>query len=273
MHLGWTSALIAACSASDTRREGTVFKTEVILREDRTNVLSADGDRHSLLHGVPGMALESLPRRVLVPGSVVVAEDDCPGAMFVLLSGAAEVVVTDRRGQEHILGTISAGETIGEMSLLTGSPAVATVRTTEPAEALVLGADDLASLATSYPLVYRNLIAILADRIARTNRLAVREQPGTVVVLDDRGGPERLPYALACSIAWHTRRPTLLLRIGESGDAALPPALARTSVAVATAGRGALDKLLEEARHGYDHVLVHVPSGPLPHADAVVQLA
>jgi len=92
-------------------------------------------------------------------------------------------------------------------------------------------------------------------------------------VLDDRGGPERLPYALACSIAWHTRRPTLLLCIGESGDAALPPALARTSVAVATAGRGALDKLLEEARHGYDHVLVHVPSGPLPHADAVVQLA
>jgi NTE family protein len=234
---------------------------------------SADRDGYSLLHGIPDVALASLPRRALARGSVVVAEDDYPGAMYVLLSGAAEVVVTDRRGQEHVLGTIAAGETIGEMSLLTGSPAVATVRTTEAAEALVLSADDLASLATSHPLVYRNLIAILADRIARTNRLVVGEQPGKVVVLDDRDGPERLPYALACSIAWHTRRPTLLLRVGESEDAALPPAQARTRVAVATARRGALEKLLEEARRGYDHVLVHVRSGPLPNADAVVQLA
>ena len=228
----------------------------------------------SVLAGIPESTLDALPRQTLPTGTVLVAEDDYPGKMYVLLSGEAEVVVTGRDGREHTIHTATAGEPIGEMSLLTGRPASATVRTTEDSEVLLFRSEDLSTLGQSHPVVYRNLMAILAARLAGTNRLAVGETPSRTIVLDDRGAPARLAYALACSIAWHTRAATLLVTLDEGATAAPPPA-ARPSaprVDVTSSGREALGELLTDARRAYETVLVCVRGDDLPEGDRVVRL-
>ena len=228
----------------------------------------------SLLAGIPESTLDSLPRQTLPAGTVLVAEDDYPGKMYVLLSGEAAVVVTGRDGREHTIHTATAGEPIGEMSLLTGRPASATVRTTEDAEVLLFRSEDLSTLGQSHPVVYRNLMAILAARLAGTNRLAVGETPSRTIVLDDRGAPERLAYALACSIVWHTRAAALLVTV-EEGTITAPAPVARPAVPrvdVMPAGRDALGELLKDARRAYETVLVCVRGGELPDGDRVVRL-
>src|SRR5205814_4438529 len=58
---------------------------------------------------------------------------------------------------------------------------------------------------------HRNLSSILAHRLTETTRRVLDQHRGRVAVLLDEGAPPLLGYALACSVAWHTRKPTLLL--------------------------------------------------------------
>lgn len=171
--------------------------------------ISADGLEH---------ILQGLERRRYPAGAVVIAEGETCREMYVTQSGAADVFVADRSGVEHLVGHVGPGATLGEMSLFTGKPAVGTVRAVEDLELLVLTEADLEEVGRSFPQVYRNLGAILSERLALTNRLTLREEPGRLSVLEDLGAPALLAYALACSVAWHTRASTLLLVVDEDPE-------------------------------------------------------
>ncbi len=166
-------------------------------------------------------AVEELERRRLPAGTVVIAEGDVPGEMYVVRSGSADVLIEDRSGAVRPVSRIGPGETIGEMSLLTREPASATVSIAEDAELLVLGDSDLQRLGQRLPGLERNIIAILASRLVRVNRLALGDQPGHLVVLDDRDSPPLLGYALSGSIAWHTRAPTIHVALADAPPAEL----------------------------------------------------
>jgi NTE family protein len=159
--------------------------------------------------------LAPLERRHFPAGSVVIGEGDSPREMYVAQSGSAEVYVADRVGGEHLVGRVEPGGTVGEMSLFTGQPAVATVRATSELDVVVLHEQDFELLAEHFPMLYRNVGVILSDRLARTNRLAVRQRAGRLFVLADTGAPPLLGFALASSIAWHTRAATILVAIDD----------------------------------------------------------
>lgn len=150
-------------------------------------------------------AIQGLDARRLPVGTVVVAEGDIPGEMYVVRGGAADVQIEDRAGTRRTVSRIGPGETIGEMSLLTRQPASATVVIAEDAELLVLDDQTLSELGRRLPGLERNIISILASRLVRVNRLAVGDEPGKLIALDDHGAPPLLGFALASSIAWHTR--------------------------------------------------------------------
>ena len=170
----------------------------------------------SIFEGLPpeklARVLESLETRAYPAGATVVAEGDRTKEIFIAQSGSADVVIAGQDGVDRLVGRIVPGGTVGEISLLTGQPAVATVRAGADFEAIVLSETDFASLAESFPEIYRNLGTILAERLARTDRLAVGEREGHLTLLEDAGAPPLLGYALACSVAWHTRERTLLAR-------------------------------------------------------------
>jgi len=173
----------------------------------------------AVLEGIPAEALAELlavlERRRYAAGAVVIAEGDAPKEIYIVVEGRADVFVVDRNGEEHAVGRVGPGTTLGEMSLFTGEPAAGTVRAASELEVLVLSGADFEHVATEHPVVYRNVGTILASRLRSTNRLAARAAPGKVVVLEDAGGPPLLAWALASSVAWHARAPTLLLVVDE----------------------------------------------------------
>ena len=173
----------------------------------------------TIFAGLPAGALEAelqgLEHRHFPEGSVVLAEGDSPLETYVVERGTADVFVTDRNGVEARIGTAVPGSTIGEMSVLTGEPAAATVRAMADLEVLVLSQADFERLAATYPVIYRNVGALLSDRLDRSNRRPFRDVTGRVTVLRDLGAPPLLGYALACSMAWHLKRPTLLLVLDD----------------------------------------------------------
>jgi CRP-like cAMP-binding protein len=93
-------------------------------------------------------------------GATLTPEDDSARSMFVIISGEVEVT-SGRRGQ-HV-ATLSAGDIVGEMSLLIGTRRNANVTATQPMEALELGTQALAhALAASPDLAER--FAEMLDR-------------------------------------------------------------------------------------------------------------
>jgi NTE family protein len=245
----------------------------------------------SFFEGIPHAELEPLferlERRRYPAGSVVIAEGETCREIYVTQSGAADVFVADRSGEEHVVGHVGPGATLGEMSLFTGQPAVGTVRAAGDLELLVLSEADFERLSRSFPQVYRNLGAILSERLALTDRLTLREEPGRLVVLDDAGAPPLLAYALACSVAWHSRESTLLVLVdddppdvlktisdGAAGEVELsqmrPPTVAERGgaqmIVVSSDGSfapEALAQATEELCKRYEHVLIAV-SGSAP---------
>lgn len=189
--------------------------------------------------GVPLEALEpeleSVARLRVPVGEAILSQGDRPGRMYVLLSGHA-VVVLDRGGQEHAINRVGPGTMVGDISFLTGQPATATVRATTPLEALALDQDDFQRLAGAFPQIYANVARILSERLARVTHRTL-DVACRVSILSDTGAPPLLGYAVACSVAWHTRAPTLLLALT---DGAAPEPLAR--LAEARPGPASLDR-------------------------------
>jgi len=179
----------------------------------------------SVFEGVPkeelARLLGELEHRRYPVGTVLVAEGDRTNEIYIAQAGSAEVVISDLDGTEHRVGSIVPGVSVGEISLLTGQPAVATVRATADLEVVVMTEGDFARLVDSFPEVYRNLGAILAERLARTDRLVVGRKEGRLARLISDGGPPLLGYALACSVAWHTREGTLLVVLDDDPPAEL----------------------------------------------------
>jgi NTE family protein len=213
--------------------------------------------------GVPVEELEQLlaglERRRVESGAVVVAEGDAPQELYVVQSGSAEVLVADEHGERRRVGHVAAGATLGEMSLFTGESASATVRATSDLELLVLGAAEFERLGERFPVVYRNLGSILSKRLAVVSRLAARDRLGRLTLLEDADPTPA--WALACSLAWHTRRPTALAVIGEV-PLELEPlthgrgAVGADVVALPDGDVGPLRVRLTELRSRYDHVLL-----------------
>ena len=212
-------------------------------------------------------ALNELPRRRFPAGSTVIAQGDTADELYVVESGVADVFVADSRGLEHRVGSVHGGGTLGEMSLFTGQPAAGTVRAASDLDVLVVHAPEFERIAVEFPVVYRNLGAILSERLARTNRLATREGPGRVVVLRDSGQP-LLAYGIAASIAWHTRASAVLVVVaGDAevetlasllGDDPGAGVVRRSGAHVLTCSADALGATVHQLSGSYESILVHV---------------
>jgi CRP-like cAMP-binding protein/SAM-dependent methyltransferase len=125
---------------------------------------------------------ETAEEQSVLSQATITQEGLQPHAMYVMLQGLAEVVVSsaaDRR-----LATLGPGELIGEISLLEGRPASATVRAVENSLLLVIPRELLAARLRGDPPFaarwYRAFALILASRLrervlALTQQLRARE--------------------------------------------------------------------------------------------------
>lgn len=111
-------------------------------------------------------------------------DGDNDAALFVVLTGALGVLVAGDHGRETLVATIPAGETVGEMSLISGDEHSAALVALRDSELMRIGKPLFEKLTTRHPRVMMNVTRLLVRRLRRTTRQAAHhENPKTFAVL------------------------------------------------------------------------------------------
>ena len=130
---------------------------------DEVTVGRAALERTPLFAGLDREHLEdvlSVGRRMSYePGQAIVERGDPGDAMYIVVSGAAEV---DVGGRFHRL---ERGDFFGEMAVLAGKPREATVKAVEPLEALQIPADEFQAFLSDNPQLAVEMLKSLVERL------------------------------------------------------------------------------------------------------------
>lgn len=81
---------------------------------------------------------ETVLKKRFKRGELIIEQGRISGTLFIILSGRAQVIMTDARAKEVILNTLGPGDYVGEMSLIDGKPHSASIKTEVQTDVLVL---------------------------------------------------------------------------------------------------------------------------------------
>lgn len=82
---------------------------------------------------------DAVAKRRFKRGQTIVEQGKKSDALYIILSGRARVLMTDRKSREVILATLQPGDYIGEMSMIDNEPHSASVEAEIQTDVLVLG--------------------------------------------------------------------------------------------------------------------------------------
>jgi NTE family protein len=123
---------------------------------------------------------ERLQPRYYAEGEVILRAGEPASELHIVIEGAAQVELGADAGRAR-RAFLGAGQTIGEMSLLTDAAVSATVIAQRNTTTLALGADALSALLEREPGLYRVFLAQLADRL-RHRTHAAKLRPAVAVL-------------------------------------------------------------------------------------------
>lgn len=124
-------------------------------------------------------------------------------ALFLVVTGSLGVVVEDEAAGRRIIAQIPPGETVGEVSLLTGDEHSAELVALRDTEILRISQDVFEALAARHPRVMFDMMRVLARRLHETTRAErERAQPKTfaLVPLQQGLGDETLAHRLIAAL-------------------------------------------------------------------------
>ncbi len=125
-----------------------------------------------LFAGLSKSQLTEIARRVdevdLAAGATLTSEGKKNREMYFVAKGSA---VVRRKGRK--LAELGKGAVVGEMSLLDGQPASATVTLTTPATLLVMSRQAFSEVLEASPGLCRRLLVTLANRLRAADRRLV----------------------------------------------------------------------------------------------------
>ncbi len=99
-------------------------------------------------------------------GSYLFREGEAGGAMYVLKTGTAEVLVGD-----HCVETLAHGSIVGEMSLVSPAPHSASVRATSNCEFVAVNERRFHFLVQQTPFFATQVMRVMAERLRATDAL------------------------------------------------------------------------------------------------------
>jgi predicted acylesterase/phospholipase RssA/CRP-like cAMP-binding protein len=180
---------------------------------------------------------------LVAPGHVLLRQGEVGDALFVVSRGQFEVRVQRDDGREAVIDTAGRGDVIGEMQLVVGGAASATVVAASESQVYRLQRGDFEALCAATPALLDTLARIAARRLQRRQMLAVL--PAMFGSLDAATLTE-----LERHLSWRTlRRGEVLFRKGERGDAWYVVTSGRLAV-VEPAVNGRPERLLSEVGRG-----------------------
>ncbi|MEP6502665.1 MAG: cyclic nucleotide-binding domain-containing protein [Betaproteobacteria bacterium] len=112
----------------------------------------------------------SVVKRRFRRGEIVVEQGKKSNALFILLTGRAQVLTADSRGREVILAVLQPGDYVGEMSLIDDEPHSATVRAKVQTDMLILGRAEFARCLPENSGIWYAIMRGLVQRLRSANR-------------------------------------------------------------------------------------------------------
>ncbi len=113
--------------------------------------------------------LKACTPRTFQAGENLVEQDAQGVGLFIIESGKVQVQKTRKDGTVMIIADHTAGDVIGEMSILDGAPRTATVKALEPTTCLVLTSWSFQSIMEDHPEVAVKILPIVVRRFRETN--------------------------------------------------------------------------------------------------------
>jgi len=98
-------------------------------------------------------------------GELIVEQGKKSNTLFIILSGRARVIMTDRRAKEVILASLAPGDYIGEISLIDGKSHSASVVAEVQTDLLVLGQAEFNQCLAENHATANSVIKVLASRL------------------------------------------------------------------------------------------------------------
>jgi CRP/FNR family transcriptional regulator, cyclic AMP receptor protein len=122
-------------------------------------------------------------------GQVLFREGDPANGVFRLLSGAVDIL-RELDGDVILLGTVDAGQFIGEMGVIEKRPRSATARAISEVEVEILSPTEFLDYIASSPEVARELIQRLSQRLREADNRIVNDQRRSEAALGNWWDPE-----------------------------------------------------------------------------------
>jgi small-conductance mechanosensitive channel/CRP-like cAMP-binding protein len=117
-------------------------------------------------------------------GHMLIRQGDVGESMFVILEGAAAVVVVGSAGVEQEVNRLATGDIVGEMSLMTGAPRNATVRALTPLRVLEIRKEAIEGLLAVSPELLGLFSRVLAIRQSQLTEASNRPAKAKTAEVD-----------------------------------------------------------------------------------------
>lgn len=140
----------------------------------------------ALFEGLPEKDLKILAGHAITKNykknTIIVTQKDETSSLYVILEGEVRIYIDDDQGKEVILNTLSAGDSFGELALLSDSPRVASVITTSQSKIAIISKQDFMECLTNNSPISFKIIEILINRVQR-----LTEEVSSLALLDVYG--------------------------------------------------------------------------------------
>ena len=140
----------------------------------------------SLLKGLNNAQLEELEstgrRRKYKKNNIILGKDDTSDHLLILISGYINAYVDDEDEKRIIVNTMTAGDSFGELAMLSGEKRSANIIAMEDCEVIVFQRKDVFRFIEEAPEFCKNIIQILAKKVN-----ALTEDVSSLALLDVYG--------------------------------------------------------------------------------------
>jgi len=109
--------------------------------------------------------------QVAARGTIIFREGDPGNRFFIIHSGKVRVFKTDAEGMETDLNLLGAGDSFGEMALLTGEPRSASVEAVEETRLKVLSREQFELILKDFPHISLAFVRQMSKWLARDEKI------------------------------------------------------------------------------------------------------
>lgn len=124
---------------------------------------------HGLAPGDLALIAPALRYTTRDAGATLITAEEPGEQVFIICSGIVKVHVIQPDGRDIVLALLGAGQVLGEMSLVDGSPTSASALALEPCTLLAIERRSFERLLRTIPALAYNLALILSRRLRRAN--------------------------------------------------------------------------------------------------------